>query len=88
MNGKLVDLYCSDGRLEEAVNHCLAVENAGVLCNNLEWYTTVVCTLQVSRSLSSFNTVLIHCLYSVDFCSLLFVYKSDLRVSFLVCWNP
>ncbi|KAL2081705.1 hypothetical protein ACEWY4_023558 [Coilia grayii] len=46
VNVKLVELYCSDGRLEEAVKHCLAVEKAGVLCHSLDWSTTVVCTLQ------------------------------------------
>ncbi|XP_063069341.1 E3 SUMO-protein ligase RanBP2 isoform X2 [Engraulis encrasicolus] len=46
VNVKLVELYCSDGRLEEAVSHCLAVEKAGVLGHSLDWSTTVVCTLQ------------------------------------------
>lgn len=49
VNVKLVELYCSDGRLEEAVKHCLAVEKAGVLSNSLDWHTTVVCTLQVCQ---------------------------------------
>ncbi|XP_062390632.1 ranBP2-like and GRIP domain-containing protein 3 isoform X2 [Sardina pilchardus] len=57
VNVKLVELYCSDGRLEEAVKHCLSVEKAGVLCNSLDWYTTVVCTLQdyLSQPSASIN---------------------------------
>lgn len=47
INIKLVQLYCSDGRLEEAVNHCLAVEKRGALRTSLDWYSTLVHTLQV-----------------------------------------
>ncbi|TSQ01575.1 E3 SUMO-protein ligase RanBP2 [Bagarius yarrelli] len=46
VNHRLVQLYCLDGRLEEAAKHCLAVESAGVLRHSLDWYTTVVHTLQ------------------------------------------
>ncbi|MFT7817969.1 E3 SUMO-protein ligase RanBP2-like isoform X1 [Arapaima gigas] len=46
VNIKLVELYCSDGRLEEAVQHCLAVEKKGNLHDSLEWYSLVVPTLQ------------------------------------------
>ncbi|GAA6096642.1 E3 SUMO-protein ligase RanBP2 isoform X1 [Tachysurus ichikawai] len=46
VNGRLVQLYCLDGRLEEAAKHCLAVERAGVLRHSLDWNTTVVHTLQ------------------------------------------
>ncbi|XP_036397060.1 E3 SUMO-protein ligase RanBP2 isoform X2 [Megalops cyprinoides] len=46
INVKLVKLYCSDGRLEEAVNHCLATEKKGALRNSLEWYSTLVSTLK------------------------------------------
>ncbi|XP_061083172.1 E3 SUMO-protein ligase RanBP2 isoform X3 [Conger conger] len=46
INVKLVHLYCSDGRLEEAVNHCLAVEKKGAVRNSLDWYSTLVHTLQ------------------------------------------
>ncbi|XP_017317433.2 RANBP2-like and GRIP domain-containing protein 5/6 isoform X1 [Ictalurus punctatus] len=46
VNCRLVQLYCMDGQLEEAAKHCLAVENTGVLRHSLDWYTTVVQTLQ------------------------------------------
>lgn len=48
VNVKLVQLFRQDGRLEEAVKHCLAAEKRAMLCNSLDWYTEVVCTLQVS----------------------------------------
>ncbi|XP_018584881.2 E3 SUMO-protein ligase RanBP2-like isoform X1 [Scleropages formosus] len=47
VNVKLVQLYCSDGRLEEAVQHCVAVEKKGTLRDSLEWCSHVVSTLQV-----------------------------------------
>ncbi|XP_076858216.1 E3 SUMO-protein ligase RanBP2 isoform X2 [Brachyhypopomus gauderio] len=46
VNRKLVQLYCTDGRLEDAANHCSAVERSGVLRLNLDWHTTVTHTLQ------------------------------------------
>ncbi|KAI1899352.1 hypothetical protein AGOR_G00060900 [Albula goreensis] len=46
INVKLVQLYCSDGRLDEAVTHCLATEKKGALQNSLDWYSTLVHTLQ------------------------------------------
>ncbi|CAB1347204.1 unnamed protein product [Coregonus sp. 'balchen'] len=46
INVKLVQLFSSDGRLEEAVKHCLATEKRGLLRSNLDWYSTVVHTLQ------------------------------------------
>ncbi|KAJ8252858.1 hypothetical protein GJAV_G00206370 [Gymnothorax javanicus] len=46
INIRLVCLYRSDGRLEEAVNHCLAVEKKGTLRCSLDWYSTVARTLQ------------------------------------------
>ncbi|KAL0963548.1 hypothetical protein UPYG_G00307810 [Umbra pygmaea] len=46
INIKLVQLFSSDGRLEEAVKHCLATEKKGLLRSSLAWYSTVVCTLQ------------------------------------------
>ncbi|MFT7808041.1 ranBP2-like and GRIP domain-containing protein 4 [Arapaima gigas] len=46
VNIKLVQLYCNARRIEEAVNHCLAVEKKGVLRSNVEWCSTVVHTLQ------------------------------------------
>ncbi|XP_026803097.3 RANBP2-like and GRIP domain-containing protein 5/6 isoform X2 [Pangasianodon hypophthalmus] len=46
VNRRLVQLYCLDGRLEEAAKHCLAVESTGVLRHSLDWYTAVVHTLQ------------------------------------------
>uniref|UniRef100_A0A6Q2YF20 E3 SUMO-protein ligase RanBP2 n=1 Tax=Esox lucius TaxID=8010 RepID=A0A6Q2YF20_ESOLU len=48
INVKLVQLFSSDGRLEEAVKHCLATEKRGLLRSNLDWYSTVVRTLQPS----------------------------------------
>uniref|UniRef100_A0AAX7UBF1 E3 SUMO-protein ligase RanBP2 n=1 Tax=Astatotilapia calliptera TaxID=8154 RepID=A0AAX7UBF1_ASTCA len=49
VNVKLVQLFRQDGRLEEAVKHCLAAEKRAMLCNSLDWYTEVVCTLQLSN---------------------------------------
>uniref|UniRef100_A0A8C8D593 E3 SUMO-protein ligase RanBP2 n=1 Tax=Oncorhynchus tshawytscha TaxID=74940 RepID=A0A8C8D593_ONCTS len=46
INIKLVQLFSSDGRLEEAVKHCLATEKRGQLRSSLDWYSTVVHTLQ------------------------------------------
>lgn len=48
VNVKLVQLFCQDGRLEEAVKHCLAADKRGVLSLSLEWHTVVLHTLQVS----------------------------------------
>uniref|UniRef100_A0A673XYA7 E3 SUMO-protein ligase RanBP2 n=1 Tax=Salmo trutta TaxID=8032 RepID=A0A673XYA7_SALTR len=48
INIKLVQLFSSDGRLEEAVKHCLATEKRGLLRSSLGWYSTVVHTLQPS----------------------------------------
>lgn len=47
VNVKLVQLFCQDGRLDEAVKHCLAAEKRGLLRNSLHWYTVVLHTLQV-----------------------------------------
>ncbi|XP_017279338.1 E3 SUMO-protein ligase RanBP2 isoform X2 [Kryptolebias marmoratus] len=46
VNVKLVQLFCQDGRLDEAVKHCLAAEKRGLLRNSLDWYTVVLHTLQ------------------------------------------
>uniref|UniRef100_A0A8C8DBB8 E3 SUMO-protein ligase RanBP2 n=1 Tax=Oncorhynchus tshawytscha TaxID=74940 RepID=A0A8C8DBB8_ONCTS len=49
INIKLVQLFSSDGRLEEAVKHCLATEKRGLLRSSLDWYSTVVHTLVLSN---------------------------------------
>ncbi|XP_068184695.1 E3 SUMO-protein ligase RanBP2 [Antennarius striatus] len=46
VNVKLVQLFCQDGRLDEAVKHCLAAEKKGVLMHSRDWYTVVLHTLQ------------------------------------------
>ncbi|XP_038576160.1 ranBP2-like and GRIP domain-containing protein 3 isoform X1 [Micropterus salmoides] len=46
VNVKLVQLFCQDGRLDEAVKHCLAAEKRGMLSHSLDWYTVVLHTLQ------------------------------------------
>ncbi|XP_061698522.1 E3 SUMO-protein ligase RanBP2 isoform X2 [Syngnathoides biaculeatus] len=46
VNVKLVQLFCQDGRLEEAVKHCLANERRGLMRHSLDWYTVVIQTLQ------------------------------------------
>nr|XP_046259185.1 ranBP2-like and GRIP domain-containing protein 4 isoform X1 [Scatophagus argus] len=46
VNVKLVQLFCQDGRLDEAVKHCLAAEKRGLLSHSLDWYTVVLHTLQ------------------------------------------
>ncbi|XP_053192197.1 E3 SUMO-protein ligase RanBP2-like [Scomber japonicus] len=53
VNMKLVQLLCRDGRLDEAVEHCLAAEKQGLLRPSLDWYTVVVRTLQMYLSQSS-----------------------------------
>ncbi|KAJ1118109.1 hypothetical protein NDU88_006304 [Pleurodeles waltl] len=42
VNIRLVELYRSDKRLEEAVNHCLNTEKKGALRTSLEWCSCVV----------------------------------------------
>uniref|UniRef100_A0A3B3QDZ6 RAN binding protein 2 n=1 Tax=Paramormyrops kingsleyae TaxID=1676925 RepID=A0A3B3QDZ6_9TELE len=46
INVKLVQLYCSDGQLKEAVDHCLAVEKKRDMRYSLDWYSTVTQTIQ------------------------------------------
>ncbi|MGH0135132.1 UNVERIFIED_CONTAM: hypothetical protein FKN15_032411 [Acipenser sinensis] len=46
VNIKLVNLYCSDKRLDEAVRHCLNAEKKGAMRHSLDWYTCVVQTLK------------------------------------------
>uniref|UniRef100_A0A3B5QTR2 E3 SUMO-protein ligase RanBP2 n=1 Tax=Xiphophorus maculatus TaxID=8083 RepID=A0A3B5QTR2_XIPMA len=48
VNVKLVQLFCQDGRLDEAVKHCLATEKKGFLRNSLDWYNVQRNTLQPS----------------------------------------
>ncbi|KAK2839618.1 hypothetical protein Q5P01_013358 [Channa striata] len=43
---KLVQLLTQDGRLKEAVEHCLATEKKSLLSHSLDWYTVVVHTMQ------------------------------------------
>ncbi|MBN3278210.1 RBP2 ligase, partial [Polyodon spathula] len=50
VNIKLVNLYCSDKRLDEAVRHCLSAEKKGTMRYSLDWYTCVVQTLKVCIS--------------------------------------
>uniref|UniRef100_A0A8C7C204 E3 SUMO-protein ligase RanBP2 n=1 Tax=Oncorhynchus kisutch TaxID=8019 RepID=A0A8C7C204_ONCKI len=75
INIKLVQLFSSDGRLEEAVKHCLATEKRGLLRSSLDWYSTVVHTLQVSRMLTKYNIHLWNYIYNgkllLAHCSLL-----------------
>nr|XP_029488358.1 RANBP2-like and GRIP domain-containing protein 5/6 [Oncorhynchus nerka] len=56
INIKLVQLFSSDGRLEEAVKHCLATEKRGLLRSSLDWYSTVVHTLQESLAQPSVSS--------------------------------
>ena len=49
VNIKLVELYSKDGRLDEAVKHCLSHEKKGQLRKSLDWNSVVVDTLQVSH---------------------------------------
>ncbi|MGH0135003.1 UNVERIFIED_CONTAM: hypothetical protein FKN15_006378 [Acipenser sinensis] len=46
VNIKLVNLYRSDKRLNEAVRHCLNAEKKGAMRHSLDWYTCVVQTLK------------------------------------------
>ncbi|KAK2906230.1 E3 SUMO-protein ligase RanBP2 isoform X2 [Channa argus] len=46
VNVKLVQLLSQDGRLKEAVEHCLATEKKSLLSHSLDWYTVVVHTLK------------------------------------------
>ena len=49
LNIKLVKLYSKNGRLDEAVRHCLSHEKKGQLRKSLDWNSVVVDTLQVSH---------------------------------------
>ncbi|MED6275365.1 hypothetical protein CHARACLAT_025835, partial [Characodon lateralis] len=46
VNVKLVQLFCQDGRLDEAIKHCLTTEKKGLLRNSLDWYNVQLNTLQ------------------------------------------
>ncbi|XP_064413670.1 E3 SUMO-protein ligase RanBP2 isoform X3 [Latimeria chalumnae] len=46
VNIRLVDLYLSDKRLEEAVHHCLNIQKKGTLRTSLEWHSCVLKTLK------------------------------------------
>ena len=48
VNAKLVALYRQDGRLDEALSHCLAVERRGLLRHSLDWSAVLLDTLRVS----------------------------------------
>ncbi|XP_038673803.1 E3 SUMO-protein ligase RanBP2 isoform X3 [Scyliorhinus canicula] len=45
-NIRLVEFYCSIGKLEEAVNFCIRTEKRRALCRSLDWYTCMVQTLK------------------------------------------
>ncbi|XP_069747257.1 E3 SUMO-protein ligase RanBP2 isoform X2 [Narcine bancroftii] len=53
VNMRLVEFYCSFGKLEEAVNFCINIEKRRILSRNLEWNTCLVQTLK--RYISSSN---------------------------------
>lgn len=57
VNVKLVQLFCQKGRLDEAVQHCLATEKKGLLRNSLNWYKVVLQTLQVSSKHTKFTVL-------------------------------
>ncbi|XP_056611068.1 E3 SUMO-protein ligase RanBP2 isoform X6 [Triplophysa dalaica] len=46
INSRLIQLYRSDGRYDDFVKHCLAVENSAALRDSLDWYKVKVETLQ------------------------------------------
>ncbi|XP_033843196.1 ranBP2-like and GRIP domain-containing protein 4 isoform X2 [Periophthalmus magnuspinnatus] len=46
VNVKIVQLFCQDGRLDEAVRHCLAAEKRVILRHSLDWNSVVVQTLK------------------------------------------
>uniref|UniRef100_A0A3B5KZZ9 E3 SUMO-protein ligase RanBP2 n=1 Tax=Xiphophorus couchianus TaxID=32473 RepID=A0A3B5KZZ9_9TELE len=64
VNVKLVQLFCQDGRLDEAVKHCLATEKKGFLRNSLDWYNvqlnTVLNNEKMCRRLQR-EVLLAHC---------------------------
>lgn len=57
VNVKLVQLFSQEGRLDEAVKHCLTAEKRGLLSHSLDWYTVVVHTLQVSTEEQQLYTI-------------------------------
>lgn len=57
VNVKLVQLFCQKGRLDEAVQHCLAAEKRGLLRNSLSWYKVLLQTLQVSTTEAPFGSL-------------------------------
>uniref|UniRef100_A0A8C2ZFZ6 E3 SUMO-protein ligase RanBP2 n=1 Tax=Cyclopterus lumpus TaxID=8103 RepID=A0A8C2ZFZ6_CYCLU len=77
VNVKLVQLFCQDGRLDEAIKHCLAAEKRGMLSQSLDWYTVVV------RTLVSGNEKTCRCLQRellLAHCSLLRITLSESRM--------
>ncbi|XP_041055425.1 E3 SUMO-protein ligase RanBP2 isoform X2 [Carcharodon carcharias] len=71
-NIRLVEFYCSVGKLEEAVNFCIRTEKRRALCKSLEWYTCMVQTLK--KHLGSSNV-------SADKCRWRFLQKELLLAS-------
>lgn len=56
-NIRLVEFYCSFGKLEEAVNFCLNTEKRRALSRSLEWNTCLVQTLKGYLSSSNVSGV-------------------------------
>ncbi|XP_034418242.1 E3 SUMO-protein ligase RanBP2 isoform X3 [Cyclopterus lumpus] len=85
VNVKLVQLFCQDGRLDEAIKHCLAAEKRGMLSQSLDWYTVVVRTLQeyLAQPSVSGNEKTCRCLQRellLAHCSLLRITLSESRM--------
>lgn len=66
VNVKLVELFCQDGRFEEAVKHCLAAEKRGLLSQSLGWYTVVLRTLQVSKNTRNAQYSIFPCVFKAS----------------------
>lgn len=79
VNVKLVQLFCQDGRLEEAVKHCLAAEKRDMLRHSLDWYIVVVRTLKeyLAQPTVSSNEKMCRCLQR----ELLLAHCSLLRIT-------
>lgn len=66
VNVKLVQLFCQDGRLEEAVKHCITAEKKGLLSQSLGWYTVVLRTLQVSKNTRNAQYSIFPCVFQAS----------------------
>lgn len=82
VNVKLVQLFNQDGRLDEAVKHCLAAEKRGMLRNSLDWYRVVLHTLQVrAGQLSHLHLIWAFCCFFLNKINKLLFFVAGVYIS-------